>query len=226
MRRFCLAITLSAAAAAHAAPPAHVEITFQVLHNGGPLAKVKHVLEHDGKAYRLEETWEASGLLSLLGEVNRKSRGQVTQNGLRPLEYEDDRPHRKTAYARFSWEEAKLTMEFRDGPQVHAMPAHAQDRLSFLYATAFKTPGAGPIEYYVADGKGVAHYVLEVGGRERVKVPAGEFDALRLDRRDDRGRVTQLWLDTGNSYLPVRLVVVQKNGTQIDQVAARIVARP
>lgn len=222
MLRLPLAIALSVAAAAHAAPPPRVEIDYQVLHNGGQLAEVRHVLEHDGERYRLSETWEGSGLLSLLGEVQRTSRGRVTPEGLRPLEYRDQRPRRETARARFSWDERTLTLEFRDGPQNRPMPPHAQDRLSFLFAPAFRAPGRGPLEYHVADGKGVSHYVLEVAGRERLSVPAGEFDALRLDKRDDGGRRTQIWLDAGGTLLPLRVLVVHEDGDRIDQVATRI----
>lgn len=224
MGKWPLAIALSLAAtpAAQAAPPGRVEIAYQVLHNGGPLAEVKHVLEHDGRTYRLSETWNGNGLLALLGEVRRSSRGEVTAQGLRPLEYQDQRPRRDTAYARFSWREQTLTLQFRDGPQAQPMPPHAQDRLSFLFATAFRVPGRGPLEYYVADGKGVAHYVLDVAGRERLSVPAGEFEGLRLVKREDGGRSTQIWLDPARSYLPLRVLVVQKDGSRIDQVAARI----
>jgi len=222
MRSWLPAIALSLAAAAQAAPPVRVEITYDVLHNGGPLATVTHVLEHDGRTYRLRETWEGSGLLALLGEVQRSSYGKVTARGLRPLEYVDQRPRREPARAQFAWQEGILTQQFRDGPRAQPLPPHAQDRLSFLFAPAFHAPGAGPLEYHVADGKGVAHYVFEVAGRERLTVPAGEFDALHLVKRDDDGRSTQIWLDAGRSYLPLRLLVVQKDGTRIDQVAARI----
>lgn len=222
MLRLPLAIALSLAAAAHAAPPSRVEIDYQVLHNGGPLAQVRHVLEHDGERYRLSETWEGSGLLALLGEVQRTSRGRVTAEGLRPVEYEDQRPRRETAHARFAWDERTLTLEFRHGPQNRPLPPHAQDRLSFLFAPAFRAPGSGPLEYHVADGKGVAHYVFDVAGRERLSVPAGEFEALRLDKREDDGRRTQIWLDAGGSLLPLRVLVVHKDGDRIDQVATRI----
>lgn len=222
MRSWLSAITLSLAAAAQASPPARVEIVYDVLHNGGPLATVTHLLEHDGQTYRLRETWKGGGLLALLGEVQRTSHGKVTACGLRPLEYEDQRPRRDTARARFGWEEGTLTQQFRDGPQAQPLPPHAQDRLSFLFASAFHAPGAGPIEYHVADGKGVAHYVFEVAGRERLTVPAGDFDALRLIKREDDGRSTQIWLDAARSYLPLRVLVVQKDGSRVDQVAARI----
>jgi hypothetical protein len=221
MRNWLPAIALSVAAAAQAAPPARIEITYDVLHNGGPLATVTHVLEHDGRSYRLSETWEGGGLLALLGEVQRTSRGEVTAGGLRPLEYEDRRPRRDTARARFAWQEGTLTQQFRHGPQAQALPPHAQDRLSFLFAPAFHAPGAGPLEYHIADGKGVAHYVFEVAGRERLAVPAGEFDALRLVKRDDDGRSMQIWLDATRSYLPLRVLVVHKDGTRVDQVATR-----
>lgn len=225
MRNWFSAIALSAAAAAQAAPPARVEIVYDVLHNGGPLATVTHLLEHDGQTYRLSETWAGSGLLALLGDVLRTSRGKVTACGLRPLEYEDRRPRRDVARARFAWEDGTLTQQFRDGPQAQPLPAHAQDRLSFLFASAFHAPGAGPLEYHVADGKGVAHYVFEVAGRERLQVPAGEFDALRLVKRDDDGRSTQIWLDPARSYLPLRVLVVHKDGTRVDQVATRFAPR-
>jgi hypothetical protein len=224
MRSWCTAIALSLAAAspAGAAPPARVVITYDVLYNGGPLATARHVLEHDARDYRLVETWEGSGLLALLGEIRRTSTGRVTPSGLRPHVYEDRRPRRSPATARFDWDARTQLQEFRGASSTQPLPSHAQDRLSFLFAPAFKAPGEGTLEYHVADGKGVAHYVFDVAGRERLAVPAGEFDALRLVKRDDDGKKTELWLDAARSLLPLRVRVVEKDGTSIDQVAARI----
>ena len=223
MNRWFAAIALSAAAAVQAAPPAHVVIEYDVTYNGMSVAKVRHVLEHDATTYRLAETWEGSGLLALVGEIRRTSQGQVTAAGLRPLVYEDRRPRRSPASARFDWAKGVLIQEFRGPARSEPIPSDAQDRLSFFYAPAFKAPGKGPIEYHVVDGKGVSHYALEVVGRERLTVPAGEFDALRLIKReDDPKKKTELWLDAGGSLLPLRLRIVEKDGAHLDQVAARI----
>lgn len=224
MHRWLLAIGLSWGAAAQAAPPARVEIVYEVRHDDSAVAEVVHLLEHDGKSYRLSERWEGSGLYALLGEIRRSSLGKVTPAGLRPLEYEDVRPRRDPASARFSWGDGTLVLQFRDGPRTMTLPPHAQDRLSFLFAAAFHPPGRQPLEFNVADGKGVSHYVFEIAGRERLKVPAGEFDALRLVKREEAAgkRSTQIWLDAGRSYLPLRVLAVQKDGTRVDQVAARI----
>lgn len=228
MKRLLTAIALSLAAAAQGAPPARVEIAYEVRYNDGAMAEVVHLLEHDGKTYRLSERWEGYGLYSLLGEVRRSSRGRIGAGGLRPLEYQDERPRRDTATARFSWTDNTLTQQFRGAPRSQPLPPHAQDRLSFLFAAAFHAPGAQPLEYNVADGKGVALYVFDVAGRERLTVPAGEFDALRLVKREDAKdqRSTQIWLDPARSYLPLRVLAVQKDGTRIDQVAARIATAP
>jgi len=228
MQRLLTAIALSLAAAAQAAPPARVEITYQLLHNGDAVAEVTHLLEHDGRTYTLSERWAGRGLYAMLGGAQRSSRGRVTPGGLRPQEYLDERPGRNTASARFSWKEQTLTQQYRAEPQAQPLPPQAQDRLSFLYAPAFRAPAGKPLEYRVADGKGVAHYVFDIAGRERLKLPWGEVDALRLVKREEGKdqRSTQIWLDPARSHLPLRVLVVQKDGTRVDQVAARIAAAP
>ena len=224
MHRWSIAIGLSLCSAVQAAPPARVEIAYEVLHNGGAIADVTQVLEHDGVNYRLTERWKGRGLYALAGEAQRSSRGTIAADGLRPLEYEDRRSRREPARAQFAWETKMLTLQFRNGPQSRPMPAHAQDRLSFLFAFAFRAPGKRPTEFNVVDGKGVAEYIFENAGRERIKVPAGEFDALHLVKREESpdGRSSEIWVDPARSHLPLRVLVVQKDGTRIDQVATRI----
>jgi hypothetical protein len=79
----------------------------------------------------------------------------------------------------------------------------------------------------VADGKHVTSYVYRPAGRERVRTPAGEFDALKLvkRRRHAQDRSTEIWLAAERHYIPVRILLVDKDGTRIDQVAVRIAAQ-
>jgi len=214
-------------AAVQAAPASHVDLACEVSYNGSVVADVTYVLEHDGKSYSLVERWKGRGVYGLLGEAKRMSRGTIGAGGvLRPQYYEDARTARATATARFDWDAKSLTLEFRQGPQQRPMPEHAQDRLSFLFSFAFNAPGKRPVEFKVVDGKGIADYVFDVANRERLKIPAGEFEALRLVERTAKpGEHNEVWLDPARSYLPVRVLVVQKDGTRIDQVAVRIVSR-
>ena len=79
----------------------------------------------------------------------------------------------------------------------------------------------------VADGKRVTSYTYKVAGRERVKTPAGEFDALKLVKRKDNplDKATEVWLAVDQQYIPVRILVVEKDGTRLDQVAVKISVR-
>jgi hypothetical protein len=98
--------------------------------------------------------------------------------------------------------------------------------LSFIWTFAFSPP-KGPVKVKVTDGKGSTDYVYEPAGRERVKTPAGEFNALKLVKRRDKpeDRVTEIWLAAERNYIPVRLLVVDKDGTRLDTLASKIEAK-
>ena len=209
MRNLCLTIVLSLATAALAAPPPQqVEITYEVARNGTALAEVSQRLVHDGRSYRLTETWQGKGVFAMRGQTARSSQGAVAADGLRPQKFEDKRPGRDTQYDEF--DPAARTLQ-------------RQDQLSFMWTLAFAPP-RDLVTASVADGKSVTSYTYKVAGRERVKTPAGEFDALKLVKRkknpDDKA--TEIWLAAERNYLPVRILIVDKDGSKIDQVAVRI----
>lgn len=205
------AISLGLCAAAQAAPPQRVEIGYEVARNGLVLAEVNQRLEHDGRTYRLSETWRGKGALALRGEAVRSSRGTVAADGLRPQKFEDKRTGRDTRQAEFD-------------PAAKTPTLLRQDGLSFLWTFAFAPP-TGPVTVSVADGKRTTSYTYQPAGRERVKTPAGEFDALKLVKRkrnpDDKG--TEVWLAVERNFVPVRLLVIDKDGTRLDTLAAKIV---
>src|SRR6058998_4335820 len=95
MRNWFL-LLISVAALAQAAPPARVEIDYEVTRNGMALADIEHRFEHTGGAYQLTEIWRGRGLFYLRGKIRRESRGAITAQGLQPLEYSDKRTGRDT----------------------------------------------------------------------------------------------------------------------------------
>lgn len=207
------AAALAIGFSAHAAPPQRVEIAYEVAHNGTAVAEVTGRLEHDGRHYRLEESWKGKGVYALRGDARRESRGAVAADGLHPAEFEDRRPGREPR-----------RVAFDTGMAASAL--RQQDRLSFIWNFAFAPPRTESV-VNVADGKRVITYVYRPVGRERIRVPAGEFEALKLVKKkehpEDRG--AELWLAADRSYLPVRIRVTEKDGTRLDQVAVRISAQ-
>jgi len=215
-------------AAAAALPPGKLTITYEATYRGIVTAVVGEVTEElrhgDGK-YEIQETTKGRGVLAMKGTISRSSRGNVTPEGLRPVEFVDERSGRATARVRFDWAANRMTMQFREGPEVQPIPPNAHDRLSFILNFAFAPPGDKPVKMSVADGGSVSRYTFAVVGRERIKVPAGEFDTVRVarvkDGPEDR-RASEMWLAPSLGYIPVRMLATEKDGSQLDQVAAKI----
>lgn len=220
MRSLCL-LLISAASLAQAAPPARIEIAFELTRNGAVMAETVESLEHAAGRYQLTETWSGKGVYALMGTIKRTSRGTIGADGSRPEEFTDERTGRPPARARFDWSAQRLTQEYRDGPRTEPLPPEAQDRLSFLLALSF-LPGRAPAaRFAIFDGRGQSRHEYQVGARERLKTPAGEFDTVIVQRHSDK-ESARLWLAAALGHLPVRLLVVQKDGTRLDQVATRI----
>jgi hypothetical protein len=237
MLKFCSAAISRAALAAlacvmaapgQAAPPSKLEVTYEVTWKGIVIAEVVEKLEHGGGKYEITENSEGRGLLALKGSMRRSSRGLVTNDGLRPVEFVDERTGRETSRARFDWSANTLTMQFREGPEVKPIPPNAQDRLSFVLNFAFAPLGSEPVQMSVADGGSISRYTFAVVGQERIKVPAGEFDTVKVARVKDGPedkRSSEMWLAPSLGYVPVRLLATEKNGMQVDQVATKISGR-
>lgn len=227
MRSWFWLLTCSALlppAGALANPPARVEIAYEIARNGMTLAEVRHLLEHDGRIYQITETWKGRGLLALRGNATRTSRGIVSAKGLKPLEFTDERTGRDTARAKFDWQTNTLTMQYKGDPRTEPLPAHAHDRLAFLFDFAFAPPLGRQVAFDLLDGRGQSHHVYTVAGRERLETPLGKFDALKLTRTNDGDR-TDIWLAADRSYIPLRVLVTESDGTRYDQMATKISAQ-
>jgi hypothetical protein len=189
-----------AAGTALAAPPQRVVIDYELRRNGSAVADISERLEHDGRTYRLSQTWKGKGIYGLRGEARRSSAGRVGPEGLQPEAFEDLRPG-------------------KDPRRASPAPG-VQDRLSVLWHFAFKLP-AGGVTLQVADGRGMSTHAYRPAGREHIRTPAGEFHALKIERTDDDRRA-QVWLAPERGNVPVRVMVTEKDGTVVEVIAKRI----
>lgn len=230
-KAFC-AVLMLGVAQAHALPPQRVVLEYDMSHNGTAMAQVVDRLEHDGKTYSLSEEVKGKGVYALVrsGAARRSARGIVAADGLKPLEFRDKRGNAPENVARFDWEKAGLTLGQEGKTEIKPMPAREplSDRLSFLWSFAFlpadtARPGK-EIRAVLTDGKGLSTFRYRVSAVETLSTPAGPLQTVKLVKQRESGddRATEIWLATERNYLPVRILVVEKDGTRIDQMLTRM----
>jgi hypothetical protein len=226
MRNWCwLLISVAAwAGKAWAAPPERVQIAYEILRNGTTIAEGVYLLEHDGRTYQITEISKGRGILALRGTTRRTSRGIVSADGLKPVQFTDERSGRNAARATFDWQMKTITMQYEGEPRTEPLPRQAHDRLAFVFDFAFAPAHRREFAFDLLDGRGQSRHVYTLDGGERIKTPVGDFDALRFMRGHEEER-TDIWLATELSRLPLRILVVEKNGTRYDQVTTKITAK-
>ena len=226
MRSSCFLLTSLVALAARAAPVAlqgNFEIQFDVTCEGTAIAEVVERVEISGDRYQMTETSKGKGIYALLGSAKRTSRGNIKDGVLQPLEFADERTGRDTARAWFDYQAKTITMQYSGHKGSEEMPPHSQDRLSFLLQVTMMPGRTKYMKLSIFDGKGQSRQEYDVGGRERVHTPAGDFDAVKITRRTEPGQKdsAHLWV-AANFGLPVRLVHTERDGRSCEHVAKRI----
>jgi uncharacterized protein DUF3108 len=209
---------------AHAAPPGSIKVTYEVTAKGMAADAVETV-QNDGKTYTIVSETKGRGILATFGVLNRRtSRGRITPEGLRPDEYRDERPFGWVATAKFDWEARTVTQERKGKSETLKMPAVALDPLSLAYTFAFVPPKGKEFDVVRADGRGLTPFHFTVVGNEKLATPLGEMETLHIakvkDGPDDKA--TDIWFATERDFLPVRVLVVDKDGERADQVVTRI----
>jgi len=227
MIRHTSALALGAAllcVAAQASPPARIKVTYEISAKGMGGEAVE-TLEHDGKTYSIVSETKGRGILASFGVLNKRtSRGRITPEGLRPAEYRDERPFGWVATAKFDWEAHTVTQERKGKSETLKMPAVAQDPLSLAYTFAFVPPKGKEFEVIRADGRGLTPFRFAVIGDEKLATPLGEMQTLHISKVKDGpdDKATDIWFAKERDFIPVRVLVVDKDGERADQIVTRI----
>ena len=223
LRRAGIAALALWTAVSQAGPPERITLTYELKRNS-LVVDVSETLEHDGRTYVITSEGKGRGILALFGVLKRTSRGRITPQGLRPDEFRDERPGGWAVSAKFDWDAHSVTQEKNGKSETLKIPATAQDPLSLVYSFAFVPPKSKEYDVMRADGRGLTPFRFIVVGSEKLATPAGEMQTLHIakvpDGPDDKS--TDIWFAAERDFLPVRALVVEKDGTRSDQMITRI----
>lgn len=218
-----------AAANAQPLPPRRIEVQWELVAYGMALGDIKDVLEHDGVNYQLQSEMRGKGLLSLMrrGQRSRSSRGAI-DGGLLPKDFVDEYEGTRSQ-AQFDHAHARLVLTRGSETRTETLSGAAYDSLSFLYSFAFAFPLASTepgskLRVSVSDGRSNPSYSYQVAGWALLKTAMGERETLHLVKEkppgDERG--AEIWLSPKDGWLPLRVLLTEKNGSTLDQMAVRI----
>jgi hypothetical protein len=223
-----LALALALPAAAFAADvPQSFTATYQVLKDGGPLGEATVTLKPagNGQFEYSNQTKGTSGLAAMLGaNVAETSRftwaGQVPQ----AVSYH----YQLDAAVKSKTRDLTVqggTVQVQDNKKSFsyaAVPGMVErNTLPLALGLALRS-GQQQVALPVAVKQAVENQQFKVSGKEKVTVPAGSFDAVRVDRTDaDRG--FNAWYVPAKFPVPVKLA--QKDGGDLTMELVRFEGR-
>ena len=161
----------------------------------------------DGE-YRL-----TSSATSILASVVETSEFSLTGDHLAPSRYNYTRGglgKSKQAFLAFDYDSE--TLQHEDGTS--ELIGGTLDKLSYQFQLKLDLANldlsensSTPLEYIVADGDKLKHYLFRVADEEVLNTPAGDMLTIKLERiRDqDSDRQTTFWLAKNHNYLLAKL---------------------
>jgi hypothetical protein len=233
LRALAVAALASAlAGAASPSPPQALSATYAVYTRGLHIADMHETYEAKGDVYRLTSDTRAVGVVALFRPetVHFVSEGTVTRAGLRPRRFEGKRRDNdpKGVRGELDWATGRLTIHHHGITETLPLPPGTQDRLSVLYQFMFIAPDkAQTLEIPMTNGRKLYHYRYSVQPGVELETALGKITTVYLvKQRKPEESAIELWLSPQHHYLPVKMVVIERNGSRYEQLVTRFDIKP
>lgn len=216
----------------HAATPSAISARYDVLFNGLPFAVINERFESQNNTYRIVSESNTVGLLALFRKqsVILVSRGRVIGNGLQPEYFEghngDDDARR--ASAGFDWQEKRLTLRYEGKTETAALPPGTQDRVSLMYQFMFVAfDKLRQLDVAMTNGRKLDQYRYLITPDVDIDTPLGRMRTLHLVKERQPGEsAAEVWLAPQHHFFPVKVLIVEKDGTHYEQILTQLDLMP
>ena len=209
-----LLVLLSGPAGAAEPKLPELSLAYAAAWNGIKLGDILVTLKPDGTAdcYRYESSSNPVGLVRMFyGKPRETSEFCVARGKVVPKHFVYERG------------DDSFTLDFEPGKvkdgrgNVRDVPANAQDRFGLQQAVRLwvlereRSQNPGSVEFAMVDDEQVRVYRFAITGRERVELPAGAFEAVKVERVDNPNRISRFWIAPEVGWMPVK-VETGRNG--------------
>jgi hypothetical protein len=224
------ALLLLALPGGAAAPPVPLSVSasYNVLRNGGHVAVMHETFEASGSDYRIVSETRAVGLLALFAPnpLRVTSSGRLTGTGLTPYYYEykrgEDDPRR--IRAEFDWEGAQLKVTRSGRNETLPLPPGAQDQLSIMYQFMYLAPDRPQVlQLSRTNGRRLEQHRYTVRTGVEIETALGPMTTVHLVRQHQPEESdVEIWLAPQHHFLPVRMRVVEDDGSRFEQAITKV----
>ena len=231
-RAVVLAVLAGNCGAAGPVAPQAISASYDVSRNGTRVAVAKEAFEAMDGRYRIVSESHAVGLLALFAPhpLRVTSSGRVTDAGLMPQHYESRRGDEdpRQIRAEFDWKAAQLKVARSGRHETLPLPPGTQDQLSIMYQFMFLTPDRPQVlNLSRTNGRRLEqhHYTVRTG--VEIDTPLGRMATVHLVKQhkpDEEG--VEIWLAPQHRYLPMKLLILDEDGSRYEQVITRIDIKP
>jgi hypothetical protein len=222
-------VFLSPAAATDSQLYPEFTAVYDVRINGFPVAEASlslHQLDNGDYVYQRKLT--SIGVASLFGKKvsSATSRWRFTDNRIQVLEFQsssEDGDADDNLHLIFNWETARVKNVSTANPWQTKMPEGTLDKLVMQLALLFELrDGSTEFQYPVAHEGRIKQYRFKQIGKQKIKLPMGEYNSLVVERLDDDRDKTRIWSVPELNYFPVRFLEHKKSGVKKELLLRKV----
>lgn len=191
--------------------------------NGMAIGVITERLDVDANAYRITSESRAIGLAALAQRQPLRfvSRGLLTPEGLRPAHFEARRGSSETPQvtADFDWSLGQLTLRHDGKLESFPLLPGTQDRLSLMYQFMYmRLDKSRIVEFAMTNGRKLDRYRYRVTPDVEIDTALGRLRTLHLVKERDPGdTAAEVWLSPQHHNLPVKVLIIEKDGMRFEQ---------
>lgn len=201
-----------------------VRATYNGFMNGMTIGVITEQFESDGTTYRIVSDTKPMGLAVFVQRQPLKftSNGQVARDGLRPVRFEARRTaaDNPQVAAEFDWPQNQLVLKHHGRTESVALMAGTQDRLSVMYQFMFiPADRLRALDFPMTNGRKLDRYRYRAQADAEIDTGMGRLKTMHLVKQREAGdTTTEVWLSPQHHYLPVKLLIVERDGIRYEQV--------
>ena len=221
MRKIFALAALACSIGANAANLQPMSATYSVVRNGKPIGDANYTLavNPDGTWTLRSQTRGSAGMAKLLGlNVREESTFRWTDGKPQGLHYDfkqDAAIKSKRREIDFDWHANEARVRDNGKNFAYAIPPGAIDRSTVAIALGQAVAsGRHDAMLPVVAKDHVEQQTFATRGEEKVDVPAGSFEAVRVERTDVAGKARS-WYAPNVTALPIRVEQTQGDGSMI-----------